>query len=66
MIALVVSACLISNPSVCREQRIPLTVDLSKARCAIDAAPQLAQWNGEHPDWRIVRWRCADAGEKDI
>ena len=35
-------------------------------RCMKAALPHLAQWNEEHPQWRIVRWQCRPATEQDI
>jgi hypothetical protein len=34
----------------------------------MQAQPYLAQWAGEHPAFRIMRWRCAwpDQEEKKI
>lgn len=66
MLAIVVSVCLISDPTICRDERISLVADVSPHRCAMGAPPYVAQWNGEHPDWRVVRWRCSSAGERDI
>ena len=66
MLAIVISVCLVTDPAICRNERIPLAINVSPNRCAMSAAPYVAQWNGEHPDWRVVRWRCAGADEKDI
>ncbi|MEP9378535.1 hypothetical protein ABLE91_17600 [Aquabacter sp. CN5-332] len=66
MLAIVISVCLISNPAICRNERIPLLIHSSLTQCAMNAVPYVAQWNGEHPDWRVVRWRCSGADEKDI
>jgi hypothetical protein len=66
MLAIIVSVCLISDPAICRNERIPVAVSASPNRCAMSAAPYVARWNGEHPDWRVVRWRCGGADERDI
>ena len=66
MIAVILSACLLSDPSVCREHRIPLTSDISAIRCMMAAMPYLAQWSEKHPRWRIVRWQCSPGSQKDI
>jgi hypothetical protein len=66
MLAIVVSVCLISDPTICRDERISLVTNVSPHRCLMSAPPFVAQWNGEHPDWRVVRWRCSSADEKDI
>lgn len=66
MLAIVISVCLVKDPTICRNERLPLLINASPNRCAMGAAPYLAQWSGEHPDWRVVRWRCASADERDI
>jgi len=67
MIAIIISACLLSNPGVCRDQTIPLTTDYGSAtRCVMMAPPHVAQWSEEHPEWRVVRWRCGPWNRQDI
>ncbi len=66
MLTIVMSICLISDPSICREERIGRQISTSPQQCAMSAAPRIAEWNGEHPDWRVVRWRCSRADEKEI
>jgi hypothetical protein len=65
MLAIVVSACLISDPSVCKTDTIPMLVQVSQVQCTIGAAPFVARWGDEHPGWRVVRWRCRTATEKE-
>jgi hypothetical protein len=66
MIAIILSTCLISVPSVCRDQRIPLSSEISAIQCMRSALPHIAQWSEEHPRWRVVRWQCHPAGQHDI
>jgi hypothetical protein len=33
--------------------------------CTIRAQPYLAQWVGEHPNYRVTRWRCAWPDQED-
>jgi hypothetical protein len=60
MIELIFSACLIANPSHCRE--VHLTYDaqeVSLMECTLYGQAQLAQWNNVHPQYRIGRYKCA-------
>lgn len=66
MIAIILSTCLLADPSVCREQTIPLSSQVSATRCAMMAPPHVARWSVEHPRWRVVRWRCRTGGQHDI
>lgn len=65
MLAIVVVACLITDPNVCKTDAIPMLVDVPPAACVVGAAPFVARWGAEHPGWRVVRWRCRPASEKD-
>jgi hypothetical protein len=66
MIALIISACMVNDPSVCKDYRIPLSVDIDANSCVMFAPPHFGQWGEEHPNWRIVRWRCASGDEKNL
>jgi hypothetical protein len=66
MIAIILSTCLVNDPGICRDQTLPLAAEVSEARCVIMAPPYLAQWCEEHPQWRVVRWRCRSNGEREI
>jgi hypothetical protein len=66
MIAIVISACLISDPGVCKDYRIPLASGIDVTRCMTDAPPHFATWVDAHPGWRIARWRCLAAGTEDL
>jgi hypothetical protein len=66
MITIILSTCLISDPSVCRDQEIPLFSEVSPMRCVMTAPPHVAHWNEEHPEWRVVRWQCRANGRHDI
>lgn len=66
MLAIILSACMATDPSICKDYKIPLSTDVDMTRCAIDAPPHFAQWTAEHPGWTIMRWRCAPATDTDI
>lgn len=66
MITIILSACLIGDVHVCRDHRIPLTADVSTMQCMVSAQFQIAKWTEEHPQWRVVRWKCRLGQEEDI
>ncbi|MGH6815826.1 MAG: hypothetical protein ACREC6_08980 [Hyphomicrobiaceae bacterium] len=66
MIAIVLSICLHSDPAVCRDHHIPLLYGISPAQCMMLAQPHIAKWNEEHPEWRVIRWRCRAVDGRDI
>ncbi len=66
MIAIIISACLISDPDVCKDYKIPLLSGIDPNMCALHAPPHFGKWAEEHPGWRIVKWRCGAASDEDI
>jgi hypothetical protein len=66
MLAIVISACLVTDPGVCKNYRLPLALDIDPAKCALWAPPHFAQWSEEHPGWQIRRWRCTTKASDDI
>jgi hypothetical protein len=59
LVDLILLACLLANPSECREFHVLFQASGSLQGCAIRAQPYLAQWAGAHPAYRIARWHCA-------
>jgi hypothetical protein len=66
MMALVVSACLLGDPAVCRTFRTPVPDQTDAMACTISAQIYLPQWSDEHPGWRIGKWACATAAVADL
>lgn len=66
MLAIILSACMANDPSVCKDYKIPLASDLDIGRCALYAPPHFAKWAEEHPGWSIRRWRCTSGSSDDI
>lgn len=66
MIAIVISACLVGDPGVCKDYRIPLAYHVDSNRCMANAQPHFAKWAARHPGWQIVRWRCTSADVEDL
>jgi len=66
LIAIVISACLIGNPNVCKDYRVPLAVEVDPDRCMFQAQPHFARWAEQRPNWQIKRWRCTTADDQDL
>jgi len=66
MLAIIISACLISDPAVCKDYKIPLLSGIDPTRCALYAPAHFGKWSNEHPGWRITKWRCGPASAQDI
>jgi len=59
MIDLVLTVCLISDPSQCRVERLHFETQGSLLQCMFLAPSQVAKWSESHPKFRVARWRCA-------
>jgi len=66
MISIVISACLVADPGVCRDHRVPLAASVSAKGCLLNAQPHLPRWAEEHPRWQIKSWRCASSDYQDL
>jgi hypothetical protein len=68
IVDLILAVCLAGDPSRCRDEHLYFESHGSLRQCMAEAMPTMAQWAGEHPQWRITRFHCewADAGREDI
>ncbi len=66
MMAIIIQACLIADPQVCQEHRIPVNGDASDSHCMLHAPPYFAKWSQDHPGWQIKKWRCGSSTVNDI
>ena len=66
MLAIVISACLIADPGVCKDYRVPIEMETDTTSCVMHAPPHFAQWADEHPGWRVVKWQCVTRSANDI
>lgn len=66
MLAIIVSACLVSDPGSCKDYRIPLDSSIDPNRCVMFAPPHIAKWAAEHPNLVITKFICRPASVNDI
>jgi hypothetical protein len=66
VIAIILTACLIGEPTTCRDHKITLVPGVSLTQCLMTAPPHLAKWVEEHPGWHVERWQCGSASRQDI
>ena len=63
MIELIVSVCMISDPSHCKDVRLNFVEQNVSAReCMFNGQFEIAKWSDTHPDWQVARWSCGRAG----
>jgi hypothetical protein len=61
LVDLILLACTLANPGSCREFQSAGSL----RSCMMQAQPYLAQWAGEHPAFRVAKWRCAWPDQED-
>lgn len=66
MLAIIISACLVTDPGVCKDYSIPLELDVDHMTCAMYAPAHFGQWADEHPGWTIRKWQCSSKQSKNI
>jgi hypothetical protein len=64
MIELIVSVCLIDDPSRCKEVSLTYSADdMTPMRCLMMSPSEIAKWSEGHPKWVAKRWSCRPAGQ---
>ncbi|NTS33545.1 hypothetical protein SAMN05428967_4324 [Phyllobacterium sp. YR620] len=58
VIDLVLTICLASNPSSCREERLHFEDRGGQLNCMFLAPAEIAKWSELHPKQKVVRWKC--------
>jgi hypothetical protein len=67
MIELIFTACLIASPEDCRDVNLSFSDrDASVVTCLMAGQPRIAEWTGDHPSWRVIRYRCAPRREARV
>lgn len=65
MIELVFAVCLNAEINNCRVERLAFLEDVTPAACTMRAMPYLAQWAGDHPQYKIMGWKCTYPNEHE-
>lgn len=63
MLELVVSVCLLANPSQCKEvSLVYLAEGTTPMQCMMASPTEIARWSESHPKWFARKWACRPAG----
>ena len=66
MIELLISACLASSP-VCRDFSLLFdSREVSLMTCMISGQAVIAPWQQNYPDWKVKRWTCRPADNREV
>jgi len=64
MLELVISVCLVNDPSRCKEVRLNFAEEnVTPQQCMMGSQLEIAKWIEFHPDWQVSKWSCARAGQ---
>ena len=58
IVDLIIAVCMVSDPTICRDEHLYFESHGSLQRCMFEAMPAVAAWAGKHPQWRVSRFRC--------
>ncbi|GJD43556.1 hypothetical protein AFCDBAGC_1408 [Methylobacterium cerastii] len=60
---ILLSACLLSQPTQCHDDQIPMSYQgTNPFICLRHAQSVLAEWQAAHPELHVAKWRCAVRG----
>ncbi|MGE0283139.1 MAG: hypothetical protein AB7P20_21320 [Rhizobiaceae bacterium] len=59
LVDLILTVCLASTGSNCREEHLYFESRGSLVQCMILAPVEIVKWSKEHPKMKVVRWKCA-------
>jgi hypothetical protein len=62
MIELVLLACLIADPHVCKDVAAGASADATPIQCLQKSQQEAAKWVEQHPQWRIAKISCGRLG----
>lgn len=65
MIELVLTVCLLTSPTSCRDEW-PEFAGQSLIACITQAQIQAAAWAERHPAYRIAKWRCQSSRTRQL
>ena len=58
MVDLVLTVCLLANPTNCRDEHLYFLSRGSLVQCMSLAPPEIAKWSAVHPRHKVKRWKC--------
>ncbi len=59
VVDLILTVCLLAHPGSCAEKHNLFESSGSLSACMMQAQPWMATWMQEHPNLRVIRYRCA-------
>ncbi|NRP69538.1 hypothetical protein ILFOPFJJ_00410 [Ensifer psoraleae] len=58
LVDLVLTVCMLANPTDCRTEHLYFESRGSLVQCMMLAPSEIAKWSESHPRLKIVRWKC--------
>jgi hypothetical protein len=64
MLELVVSVCLIADPTRCKDVSLVYMAEgMTPMQCLMASPAEIAKWAEGHPNWFAKKWTCRSAGQ---
>jgi hypothetical protein len=64
---ILMSICLLADPSTCREERLSFSFEQANPMtCMIRSQETIAEWKESHPDWTVSAWKCVSRGRVPV
>ena len=64
MITLIILACLIEDPNKCKTFKVNYEENITMKQCQTHSMYDLVKCIQEHPNYRIVRFKCVDSTQE--
>ena len=58
IVDLVLAICMVDDAQKCREEHLYFESHGSLRQCMFQAIPYIAQWSGQHPQWKVKDFHC--------
>jgi hypothetical protein len=63
MLEILLSVCLHTDATRCKEDKIPVMAETSTPfECMRFGAYEIVKWTEHHPRWQVAKWTCVQAG----
>ena len=62
MTELIAFACLIANPTACKDVSLNISDNLTPMQCLMYSQQEAAKWIEANPGWRVAKLTCGRVG----
>jgi len=63
VLELAIVACLLDNPTKCKDVSLTYIENVTPMQCMMSSQPEIVKWVEYHPRWFAKKWSCRPAGK---